>query len=117
MDCLAAVRCSSLNTSIVALKSGTSLFNVDKEPSEKEVAGEMDRGEEMVRYRGLPVPAGDMDVEHVPPSGDRGVSAPSGGLRLAGRCNASDAARRRRLVVPSALVEPERAEHTIATLC
>ena len=83
--------------------------------SEKEVAGEMDRGEETVRYRGLP--AGDMDMVDAPPSGDRGVSASSGGLRLALRCSASDAARRRRLVVPSALMEPERAEHTIATLC
>lgn len=34
----------------------------------------------------------------------------------AGRRRASDAARRRRLVVPSALVEPERAEQTMASL-
>lgn len=33
------------------------------------------------------------------------------------RCSASLAARSKRFVVPSALVEPERAEHTIATLC
>jgi hypothetical protein len=33
------------------------------------------------------------------------------------RCRASDAARRRRLVVPKAFVVPERAEHTMATLC
>jgi hypothetical protein len=32
-------------------------------------------------------------------------------------CRASDAARKRRLVVPSGLVEPERAEQTIASLC
>lgn len=43
--------------------------------------------------------------------GDAGVEA--GGAR----CRASDAARKRRLVVPSALVEPERAEQTIASLC
>ena len=34
-----------------------------------------------------------------------------------GRRRASDAARRSRLVVPKALVEPERAEQTIASLC
>lgn len=42
-----------------------------------------------------------------------GVAAPA----TLGRCNASPAARRRRFVVPSALVEPERAEQTTATLC
>ena len=34
-----------------------------------------------------------------------------------GRCRASAAARKSRFVVPSALVLPDRAEHTIATLC
>ena len=34
-----------------------------------------------------------------------------------GRWRASAAARRRRFVVPRAFVEPERAEHTMATLC
>lgn len=33
------------------------------------------------------------------------------------RCNASEAARSRRLVVPRAFVEPERAEHTTTILC
>jgi len=47
-----------------------------------------------------------------------GVAAPdcTGDKTGAGRRRASDAARRRRLVVPSALVEPERAEQTIASL-
>lgn len=34
-----------------------------------------------------------------------------------GRWSASDDARKSRLVVPRALVDPERAEHTRATLC
>lgn len=34
-----------------------------------------------------------------------------------GRCFASAAALSNRFVVPNALVDPERAEHTIATLC
>ena len=38
---------------------------------------------------------------------------PAGFLRR----NASEAARRSRLVVPNVFVEPERAEQTIATLC
>jgi hypothetical protein len=47
-----------------------------------------------------------------------GVAAPdiTGDKTGAGRRRASDAARRRRLVVPSALLEPERAEQTIASL-
>ena len=47
-----------------------------------------------------------------------GVAAPdcTGDRTGAGRRRASDAARRRRLVVPSALVDPERAEQTIASL-
>ena len=115
MLCLAAVKCSRRITSIVALKPGTCLCTGDKGPSENEVAGEIDREEEIVRYRGLP--AGDIDIDGVPPNGEMGISASEGGLRCAGRCSASEAARRRRLVVPSAFVEPERAEHTIATLC
>lgn len=49
-----------------------------------------------------------------------GVAAPdSTGDKADGgvRRRASDAARRRRFVVPNALVEPERAEQTIASLC
>jgi hypothetical protein len=46
-----------------------------------------------------------------------GVAAPElDELAALGRCSASDAARKRRLVVPSAFVEPERAEQTMATL-
>lgn len=51
----------------------------------------------------------------------KGVTAPPGvaGTLAAGgvRWRASEAARRRRLVVPRALVDPERAEHTMASLC
>jgi hypothetical protein len=36
--------------------------------------------------------------------------------RAFGRFSVSDAALRSRFVVPSALVEPDRAEHTMATL-
>jgi len=47
-----------------------------------------------------------------------GVAAPEPDKPAAfGRRSASDAARKRRLVVPSAFVEPERAEQMIATLC
>lgn len=47
-----------------------------------------------------------------------GVAAPdsTGDKAGVGRRRASDAARRRRLVVPSAFVELERAEQTIASL-
>lgn len=49
---------------------------------------------------------------------EMGVAAPEPDEPAAfGRRNASDAARKRRLVVPSAFVEPERAEQTTATLC
>lgn len=44
-----------------------------------------------------------------------GVMAPSP-LDFAGLVKASEEARRRRLVVPRAFVDPERAEQTIATL-
>lgn len=54
---------------------------------------------------------------------ETGVRVPvpgvSEGLPLAfvGRRSASAEARKRRLVVPNAFVDPERAEQTIATLC
>jgi hypothetical protein len=49
----------------------------------------------------------------------KGVAVPdrTGDDAGGARCRASDAARKRRLVVPSCLVEPERAEQTIASLC
>jgi hypothetical protein len=46
-----------------------------------------------------------------------GVSVPGELGGLFWRFKASDAERKSRLVVPKALVDPERAEHTIATLC
>jgi hypothetical protein len=46
-----------------------------------------------------------------------GVVVPGEEGDLVRRCKASDAERNKRFVVPNALVEPERAEHTIATLC
>jgi hypothetical protein len=48
-----------------------------------------------------------------------GVAAPdcTGDKGGGARRSASDAARSRRLVVPSALVEPERAEQMMASLC
>lgn len=48
-------------------------------------------------------------------TGDMKPGVPAGLFR-GGRVNASAAARSRRLVVPSALVDPERAEQTTATL-
>lgn len=46
-----------------------------------------------------------------------GVVVPGELTTLERRRKASDAERNRRLVVPDVLVDPERAEHTIATLC
>ena len=48
---------------------------------------------------------------------DDGVAVPDVYVLFDGLCKASDAARSSRLVVPSAFVEPDRAEHTTATLC
>ena len=60
------------------------------------------------------------DCEFIRPKSPRapfGVTAPDVGVDLDfGRDNASDAALRRRLVVPRAFVDPDRAEHTMATL-
>ena len=57
----------------------------------------------------------------VPPPAHDGVDVPgvpmTPPLERDERSIACDAALRRRLVVPRAFVEPERAEHTIATLC
>ena len=48
----------------------------------------------------------------IPDVGDTPFASASGM-----RCRASSAALKSRLVVPNAFVEPERAEHTIASLC
>jgi hypothetical protein len=68
-------------------------------------------------------PVGDPKREHGDMRGKSvsGVAVPDcTGDKGEGGCSlrrASDAARSRRLVVPSALVDPERAEQTIASLC
>jgi hypothetical protein len=84
--------------------------------SEDIVAGDGDRGVDRVRGRGLsggepsPIcPNIPLVIGVVVP----GVVPPF----LVGRFNASEAARNRSVVVPRSLVDPERAEHTIATLC
>ena len=62
---------------------------------------------------------GDCDPCNPAPNNDLvpGVIVPEELENLVGRCKASDAERNRRLVVPNALADPDRAEHTMATLC
>lgn len=89
-----------------------------------DVVGDPSRAEDPLRARGLD--GGEVDcggvVEEPKTLLVTGVMMPGVStlpLRLGPegpRRRASDAALRRRLVVPSALVEPERAEHTTATL-
>ena len=59
-------------------------------------------------------------LERYPPVPNKpietGVANPEDPTGFARGFNASDAARSSRFVVPSAFVDPERAEHTIATL-
>lgn len=75
--------------------------------------GESERGEDLLRGRGLPTGDCAWEKREKRPFG---VLVPvSGGLRV--RCSASDAAFSSRFVVPRAFVEPDRAEHTMATLC
>ena len=57
----------------------------------------------------LPTPNKSLEIGVAVPEHEE----PAGFLRR----NASEAARRSRLVVPNVFVEPERAEQTIATLC
>ena len=72
--------------------------------------------DEPVRGRGLP--GADGGSETWPRNVVEGVMFPGvAAPATLGRRSASSAARRRRFVVPSALVEPERAEQTTATLC
>jgi hypothetical protein len=47
---------------------------------------------------------------------ETGVANPEDPTSFVRGFNASDAARSNRFVVPSAFVDPERAEHTMATL-
>lgn len=109
-DDRAAVMCSERRRSTVALNEVAEdpfAGVIDRGPN-----GESERGDDLLRGRGLL--AGDWLYEER--KRPLGVLVPvSAGLRV--RWRASEAAFSKRLVVPSALVEPERAEQTIATLC
>lgn len=108
----AAVMCSDRRMSIVALNEVANVPDAGVIASAPN--GVSERGEDLLR--GLGLPTGDwsrVGDEREKPFGVL-VPVPAG---LFVRCSASEAAFRRRLVVPRALVEPERAEHTIATLC
>lgn len=74
-------------------------------------------GSEPLRERGL---IGGEDDRSLPAPNKllvTGVMVPGVPADLLRRFRASEAARSSRFVVPSAFVEPERAEHTMATLC
>lgn len=76
----------------------------------------VDRGKELLRSLAPGVSGGDLERKS---ELDIGVALPVVGELAVdpfGRESASDAARRRRLVVPKAFVEPDRAEQTTATL-
>lgn len=114
MDDRAAVKCSERMRSTVSLKAGD-LALVDDMLSALLGDSGSKRGEDELRARGLS--KGDCVCEAREDKAGvicPGVPEPEG---LLVRWRASLAARRRRLVVPSALVEPDRAEHTMATLC
>jgi hypothetical protein len=120
----AAVQCSCRIRSTVAWNSGshpaTGVSGVKAEPLAHGKVGDADEDAPLLPGRGLP--SGDCEPllsserPNIPLG--RGVAYPDivcgafGGLRR----RASDAARRRRFVVPRALVDPERAEQTTATL-
>lgn len=76
--------------------------------------GESVRGEDLLLGRGLL--RGDWLCEKREKR-PLGVFVPGVSDGLLVRCSASVAALRRRLVVPRAFVDPERAEQTTATLC
>jgi hypothetical protein len=81
-----------------------------------EVNGEGESGRESEPLRDFsgPVNTGvKLNAENVV----RGVTVPGVVDGVGVGLRASEAARSKRLVVPSAFVDPERAEHTMATLC
>lgn len=80
---------------------------------ESELKGVSGRGEDLLRALGLPTGEGPCDVREKMPLGVLGPV--SDGLLV--RESASEADLSSRLVVPSAFVEPDRAEQTMATLC
>lgn len=80
--------------------------------------GESVRGEDLLLGRGLL--RGDWVCDWLCEKREKsplGVFVPGVSVGLLVRCSASVAAFRRRLVVPRAFVDPERAEQTTATLC
>lgn len=112
MDDRALVKCSERMRSTVSLKAGSLALVVDMLRAPPGDSGSK-RGEDELRARGLS--KGDCVCET---REDReGVICPGVSEGLFVRWRASLAARRRRFVVPSALVEPDRAEQTMATLC
>lgn len=123
--------CSSLITSTVLLNAGASgaslagvkLNELDNEGGDPDLDVGFMTGdwtsegglEDLSRRYPRLEEKGNMGVEvPVGPSGVEGLAIVLG---VEGRCRASEAARRRRLVVPRAFVDPERAEQTIASLC
>lgn len=71
------------------------------------------------RLRSFGLVGRDMESSQPAPKSPRetGETVPGVPTALVRRCKASDAARSSRFVVPRAFVDPERAEHTTATLC
>jgi hypothetical protein len=85
--------------------------------SEGICVGDGDLGEDRLRGRGLSGNEGisEQDIPRKSPF-VIGVAKPEV-VFLCGRRSASEAARKSKFVVPRALVDPDRAEQTIATLC
>jgi hypothetical protein len=115
MEAFAASRCSKRMRSTVALNSGElcPACGVYNGVNARADVGEGERGDEELRVRGDGTSEGRPNIPLV-----SGVIVPDReGVLAAGRCLASEAALSSRLVVPSAFVDPDRAEQTMATLC
>jgi hypothetical protein len=86
--------------------------------SEGNGVGDEDLGEDEVRAHGLLGNEGvsEQDILRKSPF-VTGVAWPDVVAFLRGRRSVSEAARKSKFVVPRALVDPDRAEQTIATLC
>lgn len=109
MHASAAAKCSERMRSTVAMNSGT--FCPDGGPLRGVKEKGMEDGDEL-RVAGEEASERRLKMPLAP-----GVVVSEVQCVLAGRCLASAAALSKRLVVPSALVDPERAEQTMATLC
>ena len=105
--------CSERIISTVALNDEDSPFagDIPNQPN-----GESDFGELLLRGRGLASGELNDSLEKSPFGVVVPVFVPEAS-EPRGRFRASEAAFRRRFVVPRAFVEPERAEQTTATLC